>query len=346
MKRLFLVLLAAVLVISRAVVGCAAPEEEEEQITIGIFQLIPLPDLDLAREGFKRALSDEGLVDVQYIERRALPGTDTGYTIHEYVDISYTIADYFVSKGVDLICAITTPCAIAAALAVKGTNIPVVFNSVTDPVVAGICDSWDAPGGQVTGVSDTVPIEPNLGLMTHILQANDLAFEKLGVIYNPFDAHSAYQVKTQLIEAIELLGLNVSVEEYLVYDTAEVSAAAEALVGRVDAILIPANYPYPDPAAYIAFDDTVPVAEENDIPLFGNPWPTKGTIAWWVPDYYVVGYLSGQMAAKILLENTNPATMPIQTAPPGLLYLNLGAAERMGVIIPDDLLHVAHQIIE
>jgi putative ABC transport system substrate-binding protein len=302
--------------------------------TIGIDQLATHPALDAARQGFEDALTAAVNAtggNVTYNEQNALGEATT----------AATIADSFVSQGVDLILAIATPAAQAAALAVNGTDIPVVFNSVTNPVVAGLVNNWTVPGGQVTGVSDIAPVEPQLELIGDILEANNLTFEKLGVIYNPGEDNSVYQVDTQLPEAMESLSLNISVVKSPAYSTADVSAAAEALVGQVDAIWVPT-----DNTVVGAFEAVVAVAEENDIPLFAADTSTvaRGAIGCWGLNYYDVGYASGQMAADILLHGKNPATMPVQTAPANLLYLNTMAANETGITIPQALIDQANTV--
>jgi putative ABC transport system substrate-binding protein len=313
-------------------IGC----EPAAQYKIGINQYAIHPALDAAREGFEDALTAAVLAEggnVTYDEQEAGGSATT----------AATIAEAFVAQGVDLILAIATPSAQAAYLAVNGTDIPVVFNSVTNPVVAGIVDDWGVPGGQVTGVSDIAPVEPQLEFIIDILEANNLTFEKLGVIYNPGEANSVYQVDVQLADAIESLALNISVVKEAAYSTSEVLAAAEALVGEVDAIWVPT-----DNTVVEAFEAVVGVAEENDIPLFAADVDTvgRGAIGCWGLDYYDIGYSSGEMAAEILLEGANPATMPVQTAPANLLYLYPDEAERQGVTIPQELLDEATEIIE
>jgi putative ABC transport system substrate-binding protein len=303
----------------------------EKVYKIGVFQIVDHPALNAARQGFEDALTAAVVAkgeNVTYDEQNA-QGEPSN---------AATIAQSFVNEGVDLICAIATPCVQAAALAVNGTDIPVVFNSVTNPVVAGVVDSWDVPGGQVTGVSDIAPVEPQLELIIDILEANNLTFEKLGVIYNPSEDNSVYQVDTQLLEAKEALNLTIDVVKSPAYSTDDVSAAAQALVGEVDAIWVPT-----DNTVVAAFEAVVAVAEDNDIPLFAADTSTveRGAIGCWGLDYYDVGYSSGEMAADILLNGADPATMPVQTAPANLLYLNTGAANETGVTIPQALINEA-----
>lgn len=317
-------------------ISCASPEEEVYEI--GIFQIEIHPAWDAAREGFKDALTAAILADggnVTYDEQEAAGEPS----------IAATIAESFVAQGVDLTCAITSSCAQAAANAVNETDIPVVFNSVTNPVVAGVVNSWDVPGGQVTGVSDIAPVDSQLQLIVDILEdeANNLTFETLGVIYNPAEDNSVYQVDVQLPAAIELLSLNISVVEESASNPTEVLAAAEALVGQVDAIWVPT-----DNTVVASIAAVIGVAEDNDIPLFASNTSTVevGVIGCWGMDYYNVGYASGEMAALILLMGANPATMPVQTLPANILYVYPEAAVRMGVTIPQWLIDMADVVVE
>jgi putative ABC transport system substrate-binding protein len=323
--------MVVVLTLTLVLIGGCSGGGGGEVYKIGVFQIVDHPALNAARQGFEDALTAAVLAigaNVTYNEQNA-QGEPSN---------AATIAQSFVDEGVDLICAIATPCVQAAYVAVNGTNIPVVFNSVTNPVVAGVVNSWDEPGGQVTGVSDIAPVDPQLELITDILDANNLTFEKLGVIYNPSEDNSVYQVDTQLPDAISALNLAIEVVKSPATSTADVSAAAQALVGQVDAIWIPT-----DNTVVAAFEAVVAVAEDNDIPLFAADTSTveRGAVGCWGLNYYDVGYASGEMAADILLNGADPATMPIQTAPANLLYLNTGAAEEMGITIPQALIDEA-----
>ena len=53
-----------------------------------------------------------------------------------------------------MIVAIATPVAMVMQSATEDTDIPVIFSAVSDPVGAGLVESMDVPGGNITGTSD------------------------------------------------------------------------------------------------------------------------------------------------------------------------------------------------
>lgn len=63
------------------------------------------------------------------------------------------IAD-FQADGVDLMVGVATPVAMAMQAATEGTDTPVVFSAVSDPVGSGLVESLEAPGANLTGTSD------------------------------------------------------------------------------------------------------------------------------------------------------------------------------------------------
>lgn len=295
---------------------------------IGITQIVTHPALDSAREGFISALAEEGFVEgqnVEYIKRNAEGDMST----------AASIAQYFVSEKVDLILSIATPTSQAVVAAVKGTDIPVVFNSVTEPQAAGLVASWEKPGGNVTGVSDMAPVEPQIQLIMKIAPNT----KKLGVIYNAGEVNSVVQIK-MLDDIVDKYGLTVV--EATAASTADVLAAAQSLVGRVDTIWVPA-----DNTAVAAFESIVGVGEGNHIPVFAADVATveRGAIGCYGLNYTVIGTESGKIAARIL-RGEKPANIPVQTIPLDELYFNKGAAQRMGVTIPQELLAKATKVIE
>ncbi|UCG55042.1 MAG: sugar ABC transporter substrate-binding protein, partial [Dehalococcoidia bacterium] len=127
---------SAVVVLAMAMVpmtGC----QTTQLYKIGISQLVTHPALDAAREGIIEGLAEKGYVEGEDVE--------FDYQNSE-LDMSLTvsIAEKFVSDKVDLIVTIATPNTQAAISAVEGTDIPVVFSAITDPVGSGMVASWES----------------------------------------------------------------------------------------------------------------------------------------------------------------------------------------------------------
>ena len=330
LKLVGTVCMAVVLTLTLVVLsGCTEEAPPEEVVyKIGVTQIATHPALDSCREGFIDQMADEGYVEgenVEYILRNA-EGDPS---------VAATIAASFVSEGVDLIFSIATPTSQAAVAAVEGTDIPVVFAAVTDPVAAELVESWEEPGGQVTGASDWADVEAQVKLGMDIYPA-----ERLGVIYNAGEVNSVVQVDA-LKDVASSLGITEIVEATAA-TSADVYAAAQSLVGSVDAIWEPS-----DNVVASAIASVVTVCEDNDIPLFCSDvgMASEGAISGAGLDYYVNGQTAGELAARVL-EGEDPGTIPIAMTPMTIIYLCEAAAERMGVTIPPEVLATATEVCE
>ena len=78
-----------------------------------------------------------------------------------------SIADKFVGDNVNLIYAIATPAAQAAAGATA--DIPIVGCAITDYAASGLVQDNDKPGTNVTGASDLHPVAEQLEMMQKVL---------------------------------------------------------------------------------------------------------------------------------------------------------------------------------
>ena len=140
---------------------------------------------------------------------------------------------------------------------------------------------------------------------------------------------------------VEQMGL--ALQEATVTNTSEVLQAAQSLVGNVQAIYIPT-----DNTAVQAIASILQVAEENSILVVAGEGDSvqSGAVATVGINYYTLGLETGKMAAQIL-EGADPATMAVVKGMDlGVSYpVNLAAAARMGVEIPEDILADA-EIIE
>src|SRR5210317_1093694 len=90
----------------------------------------------------------------------------------------------------DLILAIATPSAQTCAQALKKAphmkNTPMLFSAVTDPLVAGLVKDLRQPGGNITGVSDMLPLDQHMAMVKKFIPSLKI----LGVMYNSGEANS------------------------------------------------------------------------------------------------------------------------------------------------------------
>lgn len=284
-----------------------------QSFSIAVAQIVTHPSLDASIEGFKAAIADAGL-DVKYDDQNA----------NNDQTVVPTIATSVAGSDADLVLAVGTP--IAQGLAQAVSDKPILFTAVTDPLGAGLVDSLEKPGKNVTGTSDANPVSEQIELITKVVPGA----KTLGVIFNPGEANSQVQVEW-VKEAADKLGLTV--QEAASVTTADVQQAADSL--NVDAIYVPT-----DNTVVSALDSVLQVGESKKIPVFAAEGDSveKGALATYGISYYELGYQTGEMAVRILTEGASPADMPVETQADLLLYINQAAAGRMGVTVPEEVI--------
>lgn len=320
MKKKSLVLILTSMLLGMLVLsGCGSDTSsgDGKQYVIGVTQIVEHPSLDAAFEGFKKALAEEGFEEGKNVkfDIQIAQGDPTN---------SQTIAKNFVGDGVDLIFANSTPSAQHALNATK--KIPIVFTSVTDPVGAELVKSFEEPGENITGTTDTHPeaISKTLSFITDEMKAKNI-----GVIYNSGEQNSVVQVE----EVKKLAEKNgAKLVEASVSTSADVKQAAESMVGRVDAIYIPT-----DNTVVSALESVISVANDKDIPLFVGELDSlkKGAVAASGFSYEDLGYETGLMAAKILKGDKKPSEINVEYPKNFKLMINKEAAEEQGVEVQE-----------
>ena len=314
MKKLLSVL-ATALVALAVLSGCS---KNNGKVKIGVLQLVQHDALDANYQGFVDGLAKEGFVDGDniVIDYQNASGDQSNCV---------TIAQKFVSDGVDLIFAIATPA--AQAVANLTTTIPVVVSSVTDPESANLVKSNAMPGTNVTGTSDLTPCAAQISLLKQLLPEA----KTVGMLFCSSEENSRFQIN--LAEA-ECKRLGLSYVEATVSNTNEVQQVVQSLVGKVDAIYSPTDNMIASSMATVAM-----VANENRIPVIvGEEGMVKnGGLATFGLNYYELGKQTAVMAAQILRDKADPATMPIQYLTSCDFSYNPDTAAVLGVEIPAEL---------
>lgn len=268
------------------------PAAEGEAFKIGVLQLAEHPALDASYEGFL-----EGLKEAGYEEGRNLV-VDYQNAQGEQANC-VTIADKFVNDGVDLILAIATPAAQAAAS--KTTEIPILVTAVTDPESAGLVESNDAPGGNVSGTSDLTPVKEQISLLHEILPEA----ENVGILYCSAEDNSEFQANLA-VEELDTLGMKG--EKYTFSTLDEIQAVVDSMKGKVDAIYVPTDNKVAEGMATISM-----IATEAGLAVITGEsgMVDNGGLATYGLSYFNLGKLTGSQAASILNGEAETATMPI-----------------------------------
>ena len=319
-------LIGAIAVIAVLAFTWSQTNRKSAVTTIGIMQIVEHPALDASRTGFVERLAELGFEEGKNVEFKVRNAQGD-------MAIAQSIAGNFVSEDVDMILAIATPTAQAAAKATD--SIPIVITAVTDPVAAGLIDAIENPGTNVTGTSDLTPVAKQLELLKRIVPEA----ERVGVVYNAGETNSVVQVEIARRTAEEL---GLQLVEVTVSSSSGVYEAAQSLAGRVDAIYVPT-----DNTVVSALESVIKVGEDLKIPIVVGEIDgvRRGALATIGIDYHTLGKQTADIAAKILKGERKPKDIPIEYLETVQVAVNLVAAEKMGVVVPEELVDEAYEVI-
>ena len=316
--------IAAMMTITMAMTGCgggsdASADDAAGKYTVGIVQQLEHPALDAATLGFQEKLTEllDGNVTFDYQNAQ---GEQTNCT---------TIATKFVSDGVDLIMANATTALQSAAAATA--DIPIVGTSVTDYVTAGVVDSNEAPGRNVTGASDLAPIDEQIAMLTELVPDA----QKVGIVYCSAEPNSMYQSK---LAQAELDEANIAWAEYTAADSNEVQSVVTKAVAECDVLYVPTDNTMANNTEIIKN-----VAVPAGVPVIaGEEGICSGCgVATLSISYYDLGVKAAEMAYEILVNGANPAEMPIEYVSEGITEkYNAEIAEALQIAIPEDMVAI------
>ena len=294
--------------------AAASGSGQQADYTVGILQYTSHSSLDEIAAAIQSELEQQALAAGVAIRVELKNGQGDAATIND-------ICKMFVSDKVDLIIPIATPAATAAAAAVQGTDIPLVYSAVTDPVAAQLAQSMEAPGENMTGTSDYIDTAKILDLML----ANNPDTKTLGLIYNLGETNSAATIEA-LRPVLEEKGIQAV--ESTVTTPGEVQMAAQNLVSKgVDAIFVPIDNTVASAMSVLA-DEAI----KGGVPVYtaADSLVRDGGLATTGVNYTKLGELTAQMAVQVL-QGEDPATMPVQVLNDGIVTVNTTTAKALGI---------------
>ena len=294
------------------------------KLKIGVVQIVQHGSLDEANRGFVDGLKKRGYDEskVEFDQENA-QGDQSNLK---------TIISRFKGEKMNLICAIATPAAQAAANEIR--DVPIVGTAITDYVSAKLVQNNEKPGGNLTGVSDLAPMENQMEMgLALVPQA-----KTIGLIYCSSEANSEIQANI-MKDYCSTHGL--AVEERTIHSVNDIQQAAESLVGKVDFIYVPT-----DNTVASAVPTLVKVTDANKIPVIvgADIMAKDGALASLSVDYYTLGLQTGELAADILDGKVKPESAPIQHQKEFTTVINKQDAEILGIRIPEDIAKKAKMV--
>ncbi|MBY4675194.1 ABC transporter substrate-binding protein [Marinobacterium arenosum] len=309
--------------LAAAVLSCTAVQAE--QVHVATTAIVEHPALDSVRDGIKAKLVEAGYTeDKMKFTYESAQGNPA---------IAAQIARKLVGEAPDVIVAIATPSAQAAVSATQ--EVPVVFSVVTDPLGAKLVSNLEQPGGNVTGLSDMLPVAQHLALLKEIVPS----LKQLGVPYNPGEPNAVSIVEMMKIEGAKM---GIEIVEAPAPKSSDVMVACQKLVGKVQAIYTPL-----DNTIITALESAIKVGIDAQIPVFSADTDSveRGSVAALGFNYADLGRQTGEMVLRVL-NGEQPGQIPVQIAEGTNLYVNTKTARMMGVEIPESVLSRATKVIQ
>lgn len=296
-KHILLIALVGLIVLTA--MGCSnensesnsSKAEDGEPLVIGIIQHAEHIALDRAREGFVEALEDKGIDFVVIYE-------------NAQGDLSLvpTLAQNMIQKDVDLLYAIATPTAQGAKNALMDTEIPLIFNAVTDPVGSGLVENVEAPEGQVTGVSDYFSPAEQLDKFLEVFPE----IETIGTIYSTNEANSQAQIE-ELQAACDAKGIKFIVKG--INNINDAGTAITSLTPQIDGYFAITDNMTSSAAAVIGNtlkEGKVPSFSAEVGPVENGLLMTDGV------SYEELGRLAAEQAEDLLINGKKMSEVPVR----------------------------------
>ena len=327
-KKLLALILAGVMTLGLTACGGSQEETPAENsgeesstqessgatYTVGICQYAPHDALDAATQGFQDALTEAFGDAVAFELQNAAGDTPT----------CATIANGFVSAGVDLILANATAPLQAAVAATS--DIPILGTSVTEYGVAlGISDFNGVVGTNVSGTSDLAPLDQQAAMVQEWFPDA----KTVGLLYCSAEPNSQYQVDTVQAE-LEKLGYTCT--QYAFSDTNDMASVTQNAADNSDVIYVPTDNTCANNTGVI--DN---ICRPAGVPIIAGEEGICGGcgVATLSISYYDLGVTTGEMAVKILAGEADISEMPIEYAPQFTKKYNEAICADLGLTVPE-----------
>ncbi|HEU0229452.1 MAG TPA: ABC transporter substrate-binding protein [Burkholderiaceae bacterium] len=312
------------LVVTAVIVALAVATGAARARTVDVVSGDGFPGQAAVEQGIKDALANSGLTRLKHFNLNFRTLADGDAATQGVRDVAARKPDVIVAVG------------LAAARAAKAATatIPIVYVIVGDPVAAGLVDTQDASATNLTGVVDATDAQTRVTLIKQLIPGA----RRVGMVYDPRHEDSAALVKH--LRGM-LPGDDMTLVDAVATRQADVGAAARSLVDKVDAI-----YTDNDAIVESTYGMLVGLCDMMKIPLIASNVSDvkRGAVAAVGIDYHGLGMHAGKIAARIL-RGARPGNIPTVAVATPAIYVNLSAAAKQGVKLPDTVLASARVVV-
>lgn len=235
----------------------------------------------------------------------------------------------YVDGGVDLVVALSTPAAQAAAEVTEPAGVPLLMAPASDPVGSGLVQSTSHPGRPITGIAFALQEPRRLEWLARLVPGTR-------VVWVPYDfTDPSPKLTVHRIQGVaDKLGLKLVVAD--IRSLNELHSALADIPAEVEAIFIP-----PDARMASAIPAVLAAAAARRLPVTTphREGVAQGALFSYGFDLTALGRQAARLADQIL-KGIPASDLPIETAEMGLT-INVASAAQLGIAIPDDILRQA-----
>ena len=319
-SRFFALLTAAALSLSLLATGCDA---DGGKIKVAIVQPMSHTSLDQIRDTIISELEASGRDGIEIVTENANNDTSALSTIMQNLR----------SEGVDIVVPIATGTAQSAKAVFEGDDTPILFSAVSDPDAAGLTGS---DSENITGVSNNIPADEIVKLIEHFQPD----FQKIGFLYTSSETNSVSTINA----AKAYCDANgIAYEEASIANLSELPTAVEALISKgVDAL-----YTGNDNSIASAMPTYTDAAYSKGIPVYcgADSMVADGGFATTGVNYVTLGEQTAAMILKVA-DGAKPSELPYETLSEYAKFVNLQAADTLGLTLTDDMLEGYTVLVE
>lgn len=328
MKK-FLSIVLSILMCAAIFTGCGGNSGETgtdgsqastgDTVKIGIIKIVEHSSLNTIEQSIVSRLEELGYKDGENAEISCMSAQNDSTTIP-------LMMDKFVADGYDIVVAISTPVATAAMNYAQ--QIPIVFSAVSDPVAANLTTSLEKPDKNITGTSDSVPVEKIIDMALQLTPD----IKTFGFIYNSGEDSSVANIDRAKAYCEEK---GLSYVEANVENSTAIQQAAESLVTKCDAVFSPTDNTVAEGMSVLS-----QICKDAKIPCYvgADSMVQDGGFASIGITYEDLGIETANMVDKVL-KGTSVSDIPIMVFEDLYTYINTTTAQAIGVEVSDDVLN-------